>query len=341
MYCCANCFGDSFLNKHILQSSKQTDTCNFCGTVGVAVVEPSSLLDFFQPIFALYTGENASDGKPLEQWFKDDWDIFLSLDSIKASSLLAEILDDGEAVRKKYLPRSIPAQTAVEAWETFRDKIKFENRFFIDHELNLDRLKQLFSTHLEVNESIFKSKLYRARIQAGDLPIPESEMGKPSSAQAKFGRANPVGIPYLYAASTAETAIAETRPHPGDVLTVAQFDVTSLLWLLDLRFPRKTISPFIIDESDLVEARQDLSFLSLLANELSKPILPRSAELEYLPTQYLCEFIKNCDYDGVVFKSSISDGSNIALFDDKKVSIVKTYRYQVTQVKYIQEKIDD
>jgi hypothetical protein len=163
-------------------------------------------------------------------------------------------------------------------------------------------------------------------------------MACPPAAHTKNGRANPVGIPYLYAATTPETAIAETRPHPGDQLTVAQFRMTHPLKLLNLLHPRKTFSPFnVLDEGELPALRHDLAFLCHLAGELSKPVLPRVADLEYLPTQYLCEFIKNCDYDGVVFKSSISNGANVALFSDSKVQVDALSYYEVTRLHYEQK----
>ena len=167
--------------------------------------------------------------------------------------------------------------------------------------------------------------------------IPLNEMGRPPAASVNKGRANPVGIPYLYAASTPETALAETRPHPGDLLSVAQLRVTAPLRLLNLLHPRTTISPFEVEESELSALRHDLAFLCHLESELSKPVIPRVADLEYLPTQYLCEFIKNCEYDGVVFKSSISDGANVTLFDDSKVLAEVLTQYEVTKLHYEQK----
>jgi hypothetical protein len=302
------------------------------------LIKPTALIDYFQLVCSIYTESIEDDAKPLVTWFQEDWQIFSLLDLVKAQALLGEILDDGEIVRKKYVPRNVPALAAVERWATFRDEIMWKNRFFFRHELDLDRLKALFDRYLETDASEFDNLLYRARIQPDDSAIPLNEMGRPSAASAKNGRANPVGIPYLYAASTPETAIAETRPHPGDLLSVAKLRVTSPLRLLNLLNPRKTISPFDIeDESDLPALRQELAFLCHLENDLSKPILPRVADLEYLPTQYLCEFIKNCEYDGVVFKSSISSGANVALFNDLKIRAEELTQYEVTTLHYEQE----
>ncbi|HEY6872834.1 MAG TPA: RES domain-containing protein [Geobacteraceae bacterium] len=334
MFCCANCFGDSFLDNHIPKISKQTGSCNFCDATNTPLVAPIELLDHFQSVCSIYTEDHSADAKLLVAWFHGDWQIFTSIDSIRAQALLGEILNDGEIVRKNHLPLNIPALAAVEKWTSFRDEIMWKNRFFFRHELDLDRLKALFDSYLETDASEFANKVYRARIQPDNSAIPLDKMGRPPAAYAKNGRANPVGIPYLYAASTVETAIAETRPHPGDLLSVAQFRVTAPLRLLNLMHPRKTISPFEVDERELSTLRLDLAFLCHLESELSKPILPRVADLEYLPTQYLCEFIKNCGYDGVVFKSSISNGSNVALFDDSKVIAEALTQHEVTKLRY-------
>lgn len=336
MFCCARCFGDSFLDNHIPRISKQTGACDFCTATNTALVAPLELLDYFQSVCSIYTEDPGADAKLLVSWFQNDWQIFTSLDSIRAQALLGEILNDGEKVRKNHLPLNVSAFAAVEKWASFRDEIMWKNRFFFRHELDLDRLKALFESYLETDASEFTGHIYRARIQPDNSVIPLAKMGRPPAANAKNGRANPVGIPYLYAASTTETAIAETRPHPGDLLSVAQFRVRHPLRLLNLMHPRKTISPFEVDESELTALRHDLAFLCHLESELSKPILPRVADLEYLPTQYLCEFIKNCGYDGVVFKSSISNGANVALFDDSKIEAVAMTQHEVTKLHYEQ-----
>lgn len=337
MYCCANCFGDSFLDRHIPKIVQQTGACSFCSSDRTALVSPTELQDYFQSVISIYGEDAGADAKPLVAWLHEDWQIFSTLDPVRAQTLLGEILNDGEIVRKKHLPRNIPELDAVEKWATFRNEIMWKNRFFFHHELDLDRLKALFDTYLATDAAGFDNRLYRARIQADDTSIPIDKMGRPPAPQAKNGRANPVGIPYLYAATTPETAIAETRPHPGDRLSVAQLHVAGPLRLLNLMHPRKTISPFEVDENELSALRNDLAFLCHLESELAKPILPRVADLEYLPTQYLCEFIKNCGYDGVVFKSSISTGANVALFDDAKVQAETLLQYEVTKLHYEQK----
>jgi RES domain len=114
-------------------------------------------------------------------------------------------------------------------------------------------------------------------------------MGMPPPHLTRGGRANPVGIPYFYAASNSNTAIEETRPPPGNKVSVCKFKTISDLELLDLITPREKISPFEVaydqgDEDYLLRLRYDVEFLCHLGAELSKPITPDVAELEYLPT---------------------------------------------------------
>ncbi|MFH1070598.1 MAG: RES family NAD+ phosphorylase, partial [Candidatus Glassbacteria bacterium] len=207
--------------------------------------------------------------------------------------------------------------------------------------LDLEHLRKLFERYLEVDEAIVGGVLYRARVQKDNTAIPIDKMGKPPPEGVKNGRANPAGIPYLYTASTPETAIAEIRPHPSELISVVKYEVTNSLRLIDLTNPHETISmsPIGEEEDDLLAMRHSLDLLSYLGNELSKPILPRAAELEYLPTQYFCEYIKNCEKDGVVYRSSIGSGINVALFADNKVRAVDLTLYEVTAVSYSQRRI--
>ena len=66
--------------------------------------------------------------------------------------------------------------------------------------------------------------------------------------------------------------------------------------------------------------RGDIPFLARLGEELTRPVVPQSAAIDYVPSQYLCEFIKKCGYDGVMYRSSVGDGVNMALFDPARAT---------------------
>jgi hypothetical protein len=103
--------------------------------------------------------------------------------------------------------------------------------------------------------------------------------------------------------------------------------------IADLRHPKKTVSPFLIgDEEKIKKTRNYIKFLEELGNELTRPVLPRSAAFEYAPSQYLCEFIKKCKYTGVMYNSSVGDGFNLALFNTSSVTVTTVVQKIVTRV---------
>ena len=77
-------------------------------------------------------------------------------------------------------------------------------------------------------------------------------------------------FPYLYLGSEPGTAAAEVRPHPGEIVCVAEFQTESELQLVDLRSPRSLISPFLLsDEMALAQLRSgDIKFLESLGQGL-------------------------------------------------------------------------
>lgn len=51
------------------------------------------------------------------------------------------------------------------------------------------------------------------------------------------------------------------------------------------------------------------------AREISKPVSEKEAELEYVPTQLLAEYIRKLGYKGIIFSSSVNPGGkNYVLF---------------------------
>ena len=220
---------------------------------------------------------------------------------------------------------------AVIRWEAFRKELKYENRFFPKNIPDNKQLEDLF--YFVSSSGDLKGKtVYRARIREGRDSYDIGEMGKPPEDVTGYGRANPFGIPYLYVASDLRTALSEVRPHVGERVCAATFKIIEDLKLADLRDPRKTISPFRYDEDQIKVLCQDIGYLCRLGEELSIPVVPKDANLEYLPSQYLCEFIKNCGFDGVMYKSAVADGINYAIFDDTKLKGIHVATYQINKI---------
>ncbi len=319
MRSCANCFGDVGLRDILPSLSLDDGNCDYCGSEGVALVEPAKLFDLFSTVTNIY--EEADDGHELVQWFREDWAMFshARMDDFRAKDLLVAILDDAEVARRRYKPSERFKSNRLERWEQLTDELRSRNRYFPEIEIDFSRLEELLN-FLRAQDTT--NTWFRARINGGDSTFPIEKMGAPPVGVASHGRANPPGIPYLYVGSTPETSIAEIRPHTGETATLAEFSIEfDELTVVDLRSPKELISPFSLGDEDKIGAlRGDIDFLERLGNELTRPVRPQAAPVEYVPSQYLCEFIKRSGWDGVLYSSSVSEGVNLALFDPEKAT---------------------
>jgi hypothetical protein len=336
MNCCAECFGDRGLRKDIIPMlSTGKGRCSYCESEDVDVLAPRQLADFFRLLISAYRPDMS--GKLLVQWFREDWGMFehIRMDDSRAKDLLGEILDDGAIVRQTFLPADDSGADRLGEWEKLRDELMYQNRFFPDvSKDHLDRLEVLLD-YLRLDGSEVPDQWFRARIQTGDTVFTVADMGAPPKRIASHGRANPAGIPYLYLGSTQETAISEIRPHTGETACVIAFRTQADLKLVDLRKPKRMVSPFLLEfkeAGDIGRMRRDLPFLERLGDELTRPVLPQAAAIDYTPSQYLCEFIKKCGYDGVVYRSSVGEGINLALFNPAKAEPGTVVQWSVVRV---------
>ncbi|EGV31160.1 RES domain protein [Thiorhodococcus drewsii AZ1] len=329
-FCCPECFGDRGLRDELFPTlAPGHGTCDFCGTTDTQLVRPEKLADYFGLLVNVY--EPNEDGKPLVEWMKKDWQLFRHqrMDIAHAKELLGEILNDGEIVRRNFSPSASYISEGLAQWDKLRDEMMYANRWFLDVAIDKDRLKELLDMLIA---QPLPRQWYRARIRTDDECFPIEKMGAPPRRRSSNGRANPAGIPYLYLGSHPDTAVAEIRPHTGEVACVADFTIPEIK-AVDLRNPRQFVSPLILtDASEIGQLRADLPFLERLGEELTRPIQPAGAAIDYIPSQYLCEFIKKNGFDGVVYRSSVSDGINLALFNPKQAVGGNVSLYNVTKV---------
>lgn len=335
--CCASCFGDRLLREQIIyQCDPSTQDCDYCGASNVDCVEPMRLKQWFDPLIATY--EIVSDGVPIVELLIKEWGFFRdsNLRPAEAKDLLADVLDDGEIVRKQFLPIAHVDVGDLESWEDLRSELMHHNRWFLEERIDLERIKELLDYLVMPKSALDDLSWYRARLLSGENGYRPDEMGAPPPHLAAHGRANPAGIPYLYLASTRSTSVAELRPHTGERACVAEFKLTDdELRFADLREPRSLISPLVEgDESAIVKLRAGIPLLERLGDELTRPIHPRGAPYEYIPTQYLCEYIKTCGFDGVLYRSSVSSdsGINVALFKPDQAQALGVAVVSVEQV---------
>lgn len=312
--CCPECFGDRGLRESIFpQLGATKGTCGFCLSDDVDLLEPIKLRDKFELLLAPY--RVGAEGEPLVRQLKADWRLFShpAMDDAHAKELLAEILDDGDLVRRNFVPIEELPSRSLGQWESLRSEMMHRNRWFPAEPVDLPRLRGLLD-QIITQSPLINTQWFRARLMTSSELFPLDQMAAPPAQLAAHGRANPAGIPYLYLASDPKTAISEVRPHTGERATIARFSLPELQ-LVDVRDPRALVSPFLLDDTAVTELRLDLPLLERLGEELTRPVVPSSAAYEYIPSQYLCEFMKHSGFDGVAYRSSVGPGVNVAIFN--------------------------
>lgn len=145
-------------------------------------------------------------------------------------------------------------------------------------------------------------------------PYSGSHISRPPVSQASEGRFNRSRVALLYLASDAETAVAELRPHPGHLVSIAKFRIERDLQIAD--FTRTDIRNFLSDER-LEVLRTILS----IAEVLNVPVQPEQRQL-YSVTQLFCDAIRAEGFDGVSYRSTIGDGRNLTIFPSDAVGFV-------------------
>lgn len=353
MNCCEKCFVDKLLIKHIRQNGSR-GYCDYCKTRRAKVVDASLLHDLFDPVLSVFTplqpGEHfhpdlsreaISVGATLPdciEW-KMGWTVFNdTLSGENRCKLLDAIrsLDPrsgDNCIRSDELwaaPEDSFFHTSEEdIWFGFSEAIKWKRRFIPDEKSGFmtnpkDWLPQYLheiAYFVKPRETFWRARLGGIETQyVVSKPYPALEMGVPPKNKATAGRANPTGIPYLYVAEKEMTAVAEIRPFLGGKVSVAAVNPLVDLQLVDLTSVRSIESPFGV--KNLRMELEKNALLTILNRELSKPVNPALAEIEYVPTQYLAEVILDAGYDGIRYNSAMhSGGFNIVFFDHEKMKI--------------------
>ena len=160
-------------------------------------------------------------------------------------------------------------------------------------------------------------------------------MGPPPANLATAGRANSNGISCLYLASDEITTLHEIRARDLDRISIGRFEARYDLRLIDLAELDK-ISPFRVSDVFTFEwLALNIPILKKINNEIAKPLRRQDSDLDYLPSQYIADFIKSLGYDGIRYKSTLNrDGMNYAIFDKKKLKCIDVKHIQVMGVTF-------
>ncbi len=225
-------------------------------------------------------------------------------------------------------------QENIGYWDELKEKLKWESRYLT----NLSELTDLgwdgfFNSKLTLRST---DTYYRARLHkiADEDAYPKEKMYSPDKIKTAAGRANPLGsIPYLYLSNNQDTVLYEVRASFLDEVSIGKFkikDDSEEILISDF-----TENLPLYGELDDLHSRIKSTLLKQkISEDLSKPIRRYDSEIDYIPTQFICEFIKvYTNVHGIKFKSSLHEsGNNLVIFDQEEMECINVSKVKISNV---------
>lgn len=352
---CIECFIDLEI-RNIIGQSHDIGDCPICNKKSVSLYDPEkdfSIKDAFNKLFDLYTLETkASENIPKSAFTTiiddliDNWNIFnpnLKVSQIRKilESLCSDrnLLTQKVVIAENYNPAYLKEYCIVNTgkWTDFSNTIKNINRFH-SNALNTIRLKPYLEGLVKVYPK--GMKFYRGRIAENEKGFGITEIGMPKANFAKSGRANSNGISRLYLASDEKTVLHEIRSSMYDFISVGVFELKQDMKVIDLQNIDK-LSPFSAYDADIALFAINKQILHDINNEMAKPIRNNANPIEYIPTQYIADYVHSLkEYDGIEYKSTMNpNGYNLAIFDPALFECIRVETVQVNEINYSWQKI--
>jgi hypothetical protein len=333
--CCVKCFRDPYLRERIRDEGTR-GSCDWCGATRVKTVHIRELTDDFREAVRGYTAVSPDEhGERLDFLFDDGFgifsDILLEGDGRKREELLLAILEyglhpkddvDEPDFRDLFVVRGSSGADLPGRWdEQLESLLKHPPSESGppegDGSSEVDGVDLIASAVQEAGLVRTITKAYnRARIhkdRSSSALIQLHEMGAPKPEWVTKGaRANRSGQSVLYLASDEQTALAEVRSWKGAVVAVAKMELARPVTILDVVNVPRITSPF---GKNLSWTRDVRVLLRRFGRELSRPVAPDEEEVEYRPSQHICEMAVAGHLDGVAYPSAMGGGHNLVLFD--------------------------
>lgn len=353
MRCCTNCFSDSEI-KAIIEGNRITGECDFCKSRNVRVYEIGKnqlipelfdgLLDIYSPVEDLPSDFPRGQTDIMKNILYNNWRIFnLKPDGIYRliTAVCAvryqdqpNLFDNPVGIQQSQDQSYLEKNSVLKnhCWSDFVEGITRKNRFHSAY-INTDVLNVFLHCAAKLHKK--GEVFFRARICPNDKGFVRKDMGPPPSDKAKGGRVNPTGISILYLSDSAETTLYEIRAGVYDYVTVGRFKLQKDIEVINLA-GIDHISPFIgVNYGfDFLQYAVNIEHLRMIAQEIAKP-LRNDNILEYLPTQYISDYIRSKGYDGIEYVSAMrKTGSNLAIFKPDLFRCTGTSVYDVKSIAY-------
>jgi len=358
MIFCSYCINDREI-RAMVEGLKNSGNCTQCGATNASIYDTdinSVLTTVFENLFNIYTPATMlpvdyprTEITMLKDEMQTTWKIFNNLDDRQIYEIITsicpdlyhdspELFDGPIGISELYDPVYIEKHSVLKTnyWENFVSELIRVNRFHTNH-INLLILEKICSYTRKKYEkgTIF----YRGRISSSSGYNLE-EMSAPPSEKSSAGRANSQGISCLYLANDVETTIHEVRAGAFDYVAVGKFELQKDIVIVDLNNIDK-ISPFI-ETLDSVEYAINKEHLNKLNREMGKALRRSDSVLDYVPTQYVSDFIKSVNieeeygkYAGIEYNSTMKKkGYNLAIFYPELFECIGVDIYYVDSLLY-------
>ena len=328
MNICKDCFLDEELRSEINANAEEEGICEVCGKEG-KVMNFSEFHEFFVTLLSLFSRTESND-KTVVDIIQEEWALFK--DKEVAKILLTNVIaeHDFDYSTDDFVNYSDEILDRVAVWDRLKISVKENSRFFTNMEefVQYDYLTAGKSLHVG-------QKLYRSRITPiGQKKIKCDKMGCPPKELATAGRANPIGIPYLYLSDSAKTTYFEVRAVYLDQLSVGTFRIERELELVDFIYDVNLFLAYNDGTRSLKDIVIKKKIIDAISDDLSKPLRRYDSELEYVPTQLICEYCKRIvGADGISFESSLHKGGrNYVLFDNSSAKCIRVDSHEITKI---------
>ncbi|MFY0630667.1 MAG: RES domain-containing protein [Flavobacteriaceae bacterium] len=330
MKVCSKCFSDEELIGYI-KSLQNTGICNVCERTKENVILLDELQDFFQELVDNF--EPYDEGLPFKNKIQGNWSLFANHKS--ALTILNFILPKlkTEILNAEYKVQYISdIDENISHWETLKEELKWERRFLTDiiyltEDLGWDGF---FNTQYQLSKDV---SLFRARVHhsSGKEVYGLKEMGCPEKEKVGGGRANALGIPSLYLSDNKDTVLYEVRGSFLDEITIGTFKLKNDQSIKIVDFTEDTS---IFQPDRINETIKGKLLREKISSDLSKPMRRYDSEIEYIPTQFICEFIKVfTGAKGIRFQSSLHPlGKNLVIFDEKLMECVDSTLVKINNI---------
>lgn len=353
---CSKCVSEKFIKGVIDKSHEDEQSCSYCDSVR-PTIDMSSLAKMCDCVIEnFYEASSLTAAELHYGWPSEGDDLRDVLDYLLDAptevvddlvGILGELWFDYSSHEHKYgedpsfIEKSNLDRILSHAWHHMEESLRHEARYLNPKAVKLledvfgavlnDQTHQGGSVVVELGIGSEYDTLYRARVfqtpEAMEKAFehPERHFGPPPPGIGPAGRMNAKGVPVFYGATEKSIAVSEVRPPVGSCVVVAQFKVIRPLKVMDLKqlgaVCLKPASSLFDPETVQQAIRRD--FLSVLARNIVRPVVPELEDHRYVVTQAIADFLAThpkLNLDGIIFPSAQhsgemdQSGGNVILF---------------------------